>query len=125
MGDRDKNLTKLQSAIVYTLSTSFVWLRSVYQRRVCMNKAKLVEQMAKLTKLPKSTCKDCLEAFVTAVSNFLKQNKQVVLTGFGTFSVMQRKSRVGINPATNKKMVIPSKKVPKFKPGKALKALVK
>lgn len=90
-----------------------------------MNKAKLVEHMAKLTKLPKSTCKDCLEAFVTAVGNSLKQNKQIVLTGFGTFSVMQRKARAGINPVTKKRMTIAAKKVPKFKPGKALKALVK
>jgi len=90
-----------------------------------MNKAKLIEQMAKNTKLSKSTCKDCLEAFLTTVSNALNQNNQVVLTGFGTFSVMERKSRTGVNPATGKKMIIPAKKVPKFKPGKALKALVK
>ncbi len=90
-----------------------------------MNKAKLVEQMAKISKLPKSTCKECLEAFITTVGNALKQNKPVVLTGFGTFSVIKRKSRVGINPATGKKMTIAAKKVPKFKPGKALKTIVK
>lgn len=90
-----------------------------------MNKAKLVEQMAKLTKLPKSTCKDCLEAFITAVGGALKKNGSVVLTGFGTFTVMKRKSRVGVNPATGKKMTIPSKRVPKFKAGKALKGMVK
>ena len=89
-----------------------------------MNKAKLVESMSKLTKLPKSTCKDCLEAFISSVGNALKQNKQVVLTGFGTFTTMKRKSRIGVNPATRKKMTIPSKKVPKFRAGKALKALV-
>jgi len=90
-----------------------------------MNKAKLVEQMAKLTKLPKATCKDCLEGFISAVSNSLKQGKTVVLTGFGTFMVMKRKKRIGVNPATGKKMEIPAKKVPKFKPGKALKGMVK
>ena len=90
-----------------------------------MNKAKLVESMAKMTKLPKSTCKECLEAFVLSVGSALKTGKSVVLTGFGTFAVMKRKSRVGINPATQKKMTIPAKKVPKFKAGKALKALVK
>lgn len=89
-----------------------------------MNKAKLIEQMAKLTKLPKSTCKDCLEAFISSVGGALKKNVAVVLTGFGTFSVMKRKSRVGVNPATHKKMTIPAKKVPKFKAGKALKNLV-
>jgi len=90
-----------------------------------MNKAKLVELMAKQTKLPKSTCKDCLEAFITAITSALKQNKSVVLTGFGTFTVMKRKKRVGVNPATGAKMEIPAKKVPKFKPGKTLKSVIK
>jgi DNA-binding protein HU-beta len=90
-----------------------------------MNKAKLVEHMAKVSKLPKSTCKDCLEAFITSVGNALKQNKPIVLTGFGTFTVIKRKSRIGINPATGQKMTIPAKKVPKFKPGKALKSVIK
>ncbi len=90
-----------------------------------MNKAKLIENMAKVTKLPKATCKECLEAFINSVGTSLKQNKSVVLTGFGTFSVMKRKSRTGVNPATGAKMVIPAKKVPKFKAGKALKDVVK
>ncbi len=89
-----------------------------------MNKAMLVESMAKITKLPKTTCKECLEAFVSTVGTALKHNKAVVLTGFGTFAVFKRKSRVGINPATGQKMQIPSKKVPKFRPGKALRGLV-
>ncbi len=90
-----------------------------------MNKADLIEQMAKVSKLPKATCKDALEAFITSVSNALKTGKQVVLTGFGTFLVLKRKERMGVNPATGAKMKIPAKKVPKFKPGKALKDIVK
>ena len=90
-----------------------------------MNKAKLVESMAKITKMSKSHCKDALEAFILSVGGALKQNKDVVLTGFGTFTVMKRKSRVGVNPATGKKMQIPAKKVPKFRPGKALQLMVK
>lgn len=89
-----------------------------------MNKAKLIEMMAKSTKLSKSTCKEALESFVNEVTKALKQGKEVVLTGFGTFKIMNRKSRTGINPATGKKMVIPAKKVAKFKPGKALKSSV-
>lgn len=89
-----------------------------------MNKAKLVEQMAKLTKLPKSACKNCLESFIKAVGQSLKQKQPVVLTGFGTFTVIKRKSRIGVNPATGKKMTIPAKAVPKFKPGKALKDMI-
>ena len=90
-----------------------------------MNKAALIEQMAKETKLPKSSCKKCLESFIKTVEGSLKKNKTVVLTGFGTFSVMKRKERVGVNPATGAKMKIPARKVPKFKAGKKLKDLIR
>ena len=89
-----------------------------------MNKALLIEFMSNDTKLPKTVCKSVLESFISAVGKTLKKNKSVVLTGFGTFSVMKRKARTGINPASGKKMQIPAKKVPKFKAGKKLKVLV-
>lgn len=89
-----------------------------------MNKAKLVEQMAKITKMPKASCKKALESVIKAVGQSLKSGKSVVLTGFGTFHTMKRKARVGINPSTGKKMNIPAKKVAKFKPGKALREMV-
>ncbi len=89
-----------------------------------MNKAKLVEQMSKLSKMPKKTCKLALESFMKSVSQNLKLGKHVVLTGFGTFTTMERKSRVGVSPATGKKIKIPAKKVVKFKPGKALRESV-
>lgn len=88
-----------------------------------MNKSMLIEHMSKVSKLPKTTCKSALEAFIDGVEGSLKKNNPVVLTGFGTFSVIKRKKRVGVNPATGKKMEIPARKVPKFKPGKALKDL--
>jgi len=89
-----------------------------------MNKAALIEQMAKDTKLPKTACKNMLESFIKCVEGSLKKGKSVVLTGFGTFTVMKRKERMGINPATGKKMKISSKRVPKFRAGKKLKGLV-
>ena len=89
-----------------------------------MNKAALIEHMAKETKLPKTACKHAVESFIRAVEGTLKKGKSVVLTGFGTFAVMKRKERVGINPATGQKMKIAAKRVPKFKAGKRLKDLV-
>ena len=89
-----------------------------------MNKAKLIDQMAKTSKLPKAACKKAIESFVKAVVQSLKSGKAVALTGFGTFGVIKRKSRLGINPATGKKMQIPAKKVAKFRAGKALREAV-
>ena len=90
-----------------------------------MNKEALLERMAKISNQPKVTCKECLEAFIEAVTSALKRDEQVVLTGFGSFATVSRKGRIGINPATGKKMTIPARKSPKFKPGKALKDAVK
>ena len=89
-----------------------------------MNKAALIEHMSKETKLAKTACKSALESFVRAIEGSLKKNKAVVLTGFGTFTVIKRKERIGINPATGQKMKIPGKKVPKFRPGKKLRDMV-
>lgn len=86
-----------------------------------MNKAQLVEKMSKAAKISKAACKKSLEAFIDAVGKSLKGGQSVVLTGFGTFTVIKRKARTGVNPATGKKMNIPAKKVAKFKAGKALR----
>lgn len=89
-----------------------------------MNKAQLIEKMSKATKVSKAACKKCLEAFIDSVGKSLKAGNSVVLTGFGTFTIIKRKARVGVNPATGKKMNIPAKKVAKFKAGKALRDMV-
>jgi DNA-binding protein HU-beta len=89
-----------------------------------MNKSKLIEGMAKMSKLPKAMCKKAVEAFMDVVSKSLRGGKPVSLTDFGTFSVMQRQARWGVNPATGEKMKIKAKKVAKFKPGKALRDMV-
>lgn len=89
-----------------------------------MNKATLIDEMAKSSKLSKAACKSALEAVLEVIGKSLKKGEDVVLTGFGTFGVMHRKKREGINPHSKKKMIIPAKRVPKFKAGKALKDLV-
>ncbi|HJZ23340.1 MAG TPA: HU family DNA-binding protein [Candidatus Babeliales bacterium] len=89
-----------------------------------MNKAQLVDSIAKMTKEQKSTVKNVIEAFVDVVGQSLKQNKNVIITGFGSFKVLKRKARTGVNPSTKKKMQIPARRVPKFNPGKALREMV-
>lgn len=89
-----------------------------------MNKAQLIEKMAKNSKMSKSACKKVLETFIDVVGKTLKTGSSIVLTGFGTFTVMKRKARTGVNPATGKKMDIPAKKVAKFRPGRALRDMV-
>jgi len=80
--------------------------------------------MAKSSKMPKSACKKALETFIEVVGKSLKSGTSVVLTGFGTFTVVKRKARTGVNPATRKRMEIPAKKVAKFRPGGNLRDMV-
>ena len=82
-----------------------------------MNKADLIEAIAKDTKLSKT---DSEKALNSVMKNVLKGVKKepVTLVGFGTFKTVTTKARAGINPLTKKPIKIPSKKVFKFKASK-------
>jgi DNA-binding protein HU-beta len=94
------------------------------KRRVVMTKAELVESVAKSANLTKAAADKAVGAFIGAVSGALKKGDRVTLVGFGTFEVSNRKARIGRNPQTGKEIKIAAAKVPKFRPGKALKSAV-
>ena len=89
-----------------------------------MNKAELVDAMAKKAGLTKAQAARALDAFLESVEEALKKGDSVVLVGFGTFAVKERKERQGRNPRTGEPMTIPAAKVPAFRPGKKLKDAV-
>jgi DNA-binding protein HU-beta len=64
------------------------------------------------------------EAFERVVTEALKAGEEVQITGFGKFSVRERKAREGRNPQTGEKMKIAAQKVPAFSAGDALKEAV-
>ncbi len=80
--------------------------------------------MAGESGLSKTDCKKALDAFVSTVSKTLESGEKVSLVGFGTFVVAERKERPGVNLSTKEKIVIPAKKVVKFKPGTDLADVV-
>ena len=91
-----------------------------------MNKADFAQVLAEKLNLSKREGEDFLNAFVDIVTETLKKGDEVVLTGFGAFSVKQRAARTGVNPQNpTEKIQIPAVKVPKFKAGKALKDSLK
>lgn len=90
-----------------------------------MNKAELIDAIAKETDLSKADSKRALEAFITASSKALKKGEKIVLIGFGTFGVVERAARTGRNPQTGKPIKIKAKKVVKFKAGAELAKKVK
>ncbi len=89
-----------------------------------MNKAELVEKLAKKTGMSKKASRMALEGMIEVISGSLATNEAVLLTGFGKFEVRARKASVRMNPQTRRKINVPAKVVPAFKPGKDLKELV-
>ena len=86
-----------------------------------MNKSELVEHIANSADLSKAAATRALEATLEAIGATLKKGGTVSLVGFGSFSVTQRAPRTGRNPRTGAAIKIKAAKMPKFRPGKALK----
>lgn len=86
-----------------------------------MTKSDLVDELAKRTEQTKITAETMLDAFIEIIANSLKEDQDIKLVGFGTFSALKRKARIGRNPLTGQEIQIPAKRVVAFKPGKILK----
>jgi DNA-binding protein HU-beta len=90
-----------------------------------MTKQQLIEKISGTAGLSKMAAGDALNAAIDGITAALKKGQKVSLIGFGTFSVMKRKARVGRNPKTGDVIKIPPRRVPKFSAGKELKTAVK
>jgi DNA-binding protein HU-beta len=89
-----------------------------------VNKADLIEKIAKDARINKSQADKAINSFVSSVQGELKRGGRITLVGFGTFSVGSRSARTGRNPQTGKPIKIAAKKVAKFSPGAELKGAV-
>ena len=89
-----------------------------------MNKTELIDHIAESADLSKAAATRAVDAMIAGIKSTLKKNGTVTLVGFGTFSVGKRAARIGRNPRTGDEIKIKAAKVPKFKPGKALKDAV-
>ena len=86
-----------------------------------MNKSELIEHIAQQADISKAAAGRALEAVIHGIQTALKKGDTVSLLGFGTFAVSTRAARTGRNPRTGAEIKIKKAKVPKIRPGKALK----
>ena len=89
-----------------------------------MTKADLITKIAEKSELSKKDSEKALNAVIAAVTEALAEGDKVQLTGFGTFEVRDKKEKEAINPRTKEKILVPARKSPAFKAGKALKDAV-
>ena len=89
-----------------------------------MTKSELISAVAEKNSLKKKDAEVIVSSVIETIADSLSKGEKVAISGFGTFEVRERAEKNAINPATKKPIVIPTKKVPAFKAGKALKDVV-
>ena len=92
-----------------------------------MNKAELAKVIAEESQydISAAVAEDLINCFMNIVKGEVAKGNNVQLVGFGTFEKGHRSERIGKNPQTGEPLTIPACDVPKFKPGKAFKDIVR
>lgn len=90
-----------------------------------MNKADIVEAVHGKLGSTKVAAEEVVDLVFGSITDALKKGEETSIAGFGIFVVKQRKARQARNPKTGEMVSVPETKVPKFRPGKALKEAVK
>ena len=85
-----------------------------------MNKADLIEAVAKCCAFTKKDASAAVEATLDNIKKGVKKDG-VQLVGFGSFTVSRRKGRTGRNPQTGEPIKIAPSKTVRFRPGKEFK----
>src|SRR5437867_11843200 len=92
--------------------------------RNAMTKADLINIVARKLEITQVQAGIIVEAALRSIVNALQNGQEVEIRGFGSFRFRNRAPRKGRNPKTGEKVDVPPKKIPYFKMGKELKALL-
>lgn len=90
-----------------------------------MTKKQLIEIVARKAHLTKKASAEAVETFLSEVVRQLQKGERVILSGFGTFHVIQMKSKKVIVPKSRLEKQVPAHRLPRFVPGKTLKRVIK
>lgn len=90
-----------------------------------MTRSDLVEALAqRFAQLNQRDAEFAVKAILDVMGEALVGGNRIEIRGFGSFSVTHRPPRQGRNPRSGESVAIPEKRVPHFKPGKALREAV-
>ena len=85
-----------------------------------LTKAKLVASMDHRVLLTKDESAEAIEHLLAIMKKTLESGDDIMISGFGRFTIKEKKARNGRNPATGQPMVLRARKVVTFKPAKKL-----
>lgn len=86
-----------------------------------MNNKEFISKLAKRCGIAAAEAAADVDSFVAVMTERLKENDQLNVSGFGVFEVKMRKERVSVNPKTGQRFLVPPKIVPSFRPSSKLK----
>jgi len=90
-----------------------------------MTRSDLVEELAaRFSQLTLRDAEFAVKSILDAMNEALARGHRIEIRGFGSFSVNYRPPRQGRNPRSGESVAIPERRVPHFKPGKALRETV-
>ena len=92
--------------------------------RINLTKKDLVNLVYMQLGFSKQISENLIEDFLSTIVSNIKKEKKIKLSKFGTFSIRQKKSRIGRNPKTKETKIISSREVVLFKPSKEFKDFV-
>ncbi len=92
--------------------------------RINLTKKDLVNSVYMQLGFSKQISENLIEDFLDTIITNIKTEKKLKLSKFGTFSIRQKKSRIGRNPKTKEPKVISSREVVLFKPSKEFKEFI-
>ncbi len=90
-----------------------------------MNKQDLIDEVAAVSGLPKTTCKQVIDSTTAVIEARLCAGDTVAISGFGTFKTKKREARLGRNPSTGASVDIPACRLVAFSVSDKLKQAVK
>jgi integration host factor subunit alpha len=91
---------------------------------VTLTKADIVERVYSKIGFSKKEASDLVELVFSTLKNSLNEGERVKISGFGNFTVKEKKARTGRNPQTGDQITISARRVLTFKPSQILKDLI-
>ena len=92
--------------------------------RTNLTKRDLINSIYMQIGFSKKISESLIDDFLLTIIESLKKENKLKISNFGTFSIRNKKSRIGRNPLTKEKMVISDRNVVLFKASKEFKDLV-
>ena len=101
--------------IQYEIASKFLGLITGGGDGMACTKHTLLEQITEGTDLNAQAAHEALEVLLEIMKSTLEAQEDIMISGFGKFSVIEKTARKGRNPATGSTMILPKRRVVTFK----------